>query len=384
MVGGHPTTVPHVDLLDLGRIVLGLLLLVGGGELLVRGASALAVRSGLTPLVVGLTVVSVATSAPELAVSTGAALRGETDLALGNVVGSNIANVLLILGVSALILPLTARRRIVRVDVPVMLALGVLTLLLSLDGAIGVVDGVLLLVIFLGHLVASVWIARRDPGDELDPPSVTDDGEGAARPDDSVLPTWAAVLLVLGGVVLLVVGAGQLVSGATAVATALGVSGLVVGLTVVAIGTSLPELAASAIAALRGERDLALGNVVGSCIANLGLVLGLPALLARGLDVPSAVLALDLPVMLATALVLLPVSFTGFVVARWEGGLFVALYGAYVGYVVLQATSHDALSGFSTVMTLFVLPFVVLALATTAAYELGRISERRRRAAAGG
>lgn len=373
-----------MDLLDLGRIVLGLLLLVGGGELLVRGASALAVRSGLTPLVVGLTVVSVATSAPELAVSTGAALRGETDLALGNVVGSNIANVLLILGVSALILPLTARRRIVRVDVPVMLALGVLTLLLSLDGAIGVVDGVLLLAIFLGHLVASVWIARRDPGDELDPPSVTDDGEGAARPDDSVLPTWAAVLLVLGGVVLLVVGAGQLVSGATAVATALGVSGLVVGLTVVAIGTSLPELAASAIAALRGERDLALGNVVGSCIANLGLVLGLPALLARGLDVPSAVLALDLPVMLATALVLLPVSFTGFVVARWEGGLFVALYGAYVGYVVLQATSHDALSGFSTVMTLFVLPFVVLALATTAAYELGRISERRRRAAAGG
>lgn len=339
-----------MDLLDLGRIVLGLLLLVGGGELLVRGASALAVRSGLTPLVVGLTVVSVATSAPELAVSTGAALRGETDLALGNVVGSNIANVLLILGVSALILPLTARRRIVRVDVPVMLALGVLTLLLSLDGGIGVVDGVLLLVIFLGHLVASVWIARRDPGDELDPPSVTDDGEGAARPDDSVLPTWAAVLLVLGGVVLLVVGAGQLVSGATAVATALGVSGL----------------------------------VVGSCIANLGLVLGLPALLARGLDVPSAVLALDLPVMLATALVLLPVSFTGFVVARWEGGLFVALYGAYVGYVVLQATSHDALSGFSTVMTLFVLPFVVLALATTAAYELGRISERRRRAAAGG
>ncbi|OLT21528.1 sodium:calcium antiporter [Ornithinimicrobium sp. CNJ-824] len=376
-----------MDLLDVARIVLGLVLLVGGGELLVRGASALAVRSGLTPLVVGLTVVSVATSAPELAVTTGAALRGETELALGNVVGSNIANVLLILGVSALILPLTARRRIVRVDVPVMLALGVLALLLSLDGRIGVGDGVVLLTIFVAHLVASVWIARRDPGDGPAPAPGTEEGRGedeTAGPDDGVLPLWAAVLLVLGGVVLLVVGAGQLVSGATAVATALGVSGLVVGLTVVAVGTSLPELAASAVAALRGERDLALGNVVGSCIANLGLVLGLPALLARGLDVPAAVLALDLPVMLATSLVLLPVAFTGFVVARWEGGLFVALYGAYVGYVVLQATSHDALSGFTTVMTLFVLPFVVLAVATTAAYELGRISERRRRAAAGG
>jgi cation:H+ antiporter len=376
-----------VDLLDVARIVLGLVLLVGGGELLVRGASALAVRSGLAPLVVGLTVVSVATSAPELAVTTGAAVRGETELALGNVVGSNIANVLLILGISALILPLTARRRIVRVDVPVMLALGVLALLLSLDGRIGVGDGVVLLTIFVGHTAASVWIARRDPGDGPAPAPGTEEGRGedeAAGPDDGVLPLWAAVLLVLGGVVLLVVGAGQLVSGATAVATALGVSGLVVGLTVVAVGTSLPELAASAVAALRGERDLALGNVVGSCIANLGLVLGLPALLARGLDVPAAVLALDLPVMLATSLVLLPVAFTGFVVARWEGGLFVALYGAYVGYVVLQATSHDALSGFTTVMTLFVLPFVVLAVATTAAYELGRISERRRRAVAGG
>ena len=377
-----------MELLDVGRILLGLLLLVGGGELLVRGASALAVRSGLTPLVVGLTVVAVATSTPELAVSTGAALRGETDLALGNVVGSNIANVLLILGISALILPLTARRRIVRVDVPVMLALGVLTLLLSLDGRIGVTDGVVLLTVFLVHLVASVWIARRDP--EPDPvPGAATDGEpredgASSEPGGGVLPAWAAVLLVLGGVVLLVVGAGLLVTGATAIATALGVSGLVVGLTVVAVGTSLPELAASAIAALRGERDLALGKVVGSCIANLGLVLGLPALLAEGLDVAPAVLALDLPVMLATALVLLPVSFTGFVVARWEGGLFLALYAAYVGYVVLQATSHDALSGFTSVMTLFVLPFVLIMLATTVAYELGRLAERRGRVAQGG
>ncbi|BDZ41439.1 hypothetical protein GCM10025865_07380 [Paraoerskovia sediminicola] len=167
-------------------------------------------------------------------------------------------------------------------------------------------------------------------------------------------------------------------TGASNIATSLGVSGLIIGLTVVAIGTSLPELATSVIAVLRGQRDLAVGNVVGSCIANIGLVLAVPALLsADGIPVPDAALALDIPLMVAAAVALAPVAFTGFTVQRWEGALFVGLYAAYMTTVVLDAAGHDALSGFTWVMTAFVLPLVVLTLATTVAYDLGRRAAAR-------
>jgi cation:H+ antiporter len=173
--------------------------------------------------------------------------------------------------------------------------------------------------------------------------------------------------------------------GAVDVATALGVSGLVVGLTVVALGTSLPELAASVVAVRRGQRDLAIGNVVGNCLLNLGLVLGVPAILVDGgLPVPAAAVALDIPVMPAAVVALLPNAFTGFPVARWEGGLFLLLYFDYTGYVLLAATEHDALEGFSSVMVSFVLPLVVMTLVAVSAHELGRRRERRERRGPGG
>jgi cation:H+ antiporter len=166
--------------------------------------------------------------------------------------------------------------------------------------------------------------------------------------------------------------------GAVDVATALGVSGLVVGLTVVALGTSLPELAASVVAVRRGQRDLAIGNVVGCCLLNLGVVLGVSAILVDGgLPVPAAAVALDIPVMPAAVVALLPIAFTGFAAARWEGGLFLLLYFAYTGYVLLAATEHDALEGFSSVMVSFVLPLVVMTLVAVSAHELGRRRERR-------
>ncbi|WP_134772356.1 calcium/sodium antiporter [Ornithinimicrobium flavum] len=358
-----------MELLDVGRIVLGVILLVGGGELLVRGASSLAVRAGMSSLVVGLTVVAAATSAPELAVTTGAVLDGETALAIGNVVGSNIANVLLILGISALAAPLVVRRVLVRMDVPVLVGLSLLTLVLALDGEIGRGDGVVLLVLLVAHAAVAIVVSRRDP---------IVAGEQPAAEDSSGPGVLVSVALVVIGVGLLVLGARVLVAGAVSIATGLGVSGLVVGLTVVAVGTSLPELATSVIATIRGERDLAVGNIVGSCIFNLGMVLGLPALLAPGgLAVPAAAVALDLPLMIATAVALAPVVFTGYRVGRREGGLFLLLYAAYVGYVVLDATSHDALEGFTTIMVIFVLPLVVLALVGAVAYDLGRRKERR-------
>ncbi|WP_298044944.1 calcium/sodium antiporter [uncultured Citricoccus sp.] len=365
-----------MDLLDVGRIIAGLVLLVLGGEFLVRGASALARWAGISSLVVGLTVVSAATSAPELSVTIGAVLRDEPGLAVGNVVGSNIANVLLILGLSALILPLAATQRLVRFDLPLMVAMSVGLLLMSLDGEISAIDGLILFVGVVAHTVLSVVIGRRGtrpgargviPAEDPSSPAATGTAE-EPRP----LSPGRSLLLVVFGVGLLVGGATLLVEGAVSIATTLGVSSLVVGLTVVAIGTSLPELATSIIAVRRGERDLAVGNVVGSNIFNIGVVLGLPALISwEGIPVSSAAVAFDIPVMLAAAVALLPVAFTGFTVARWEGALFVALYLAYTGYLVLAATEHDALEGFTAVLAWFVLPLIAMTLIAFTAYELG-------------
>ncbi|MEX5271477.1 calcium/sodium antiporter [Kocuria sabuli] len=365
-----------MDALDVGRIVVGLVLLVLGGEFLVRGASALARRVGISSLVVGLTVVSAATSAPELAVTVGAVLRDEPGLAVGNVVGSNIVNVLLILGLSALVLPLAVKQRLVRFDLPLMVAMSVGLLLVSLDGRIGAVDGLILFCAVVVHTVLTVVISRRDarsPARAAVPAggsSVPDAAGEAAEPQPA--PIGRSLLLVVLGVALLVGGATLLVEGAVNIATTLGVSSLVVGLTVVAVGTSLPELATSIIAVRRGERDLAVGNVVGSNIFNIGVVLGLPALISpEGIPVSSAAVAFDMPVMLAAAVALLPIAFTGFAVARWEGALFVALYLAYTGYVVLAATAHDALEGFTAVMAWFVLPLITVTLISFTAYEIG-------------
>ncbi|EYT48449.1 calcium/sodium antiporter [Kocuria sp. CPCC 205231] len=375
-----------MDLLDVGRIVAGLALLVLGGELLVRGASALARRVGISSLVVGLTVVSAATSAPELAVTVGAVLRDEPGLAVGNVVGSNIVNVLLILGLSALVVPLAVKQRLVRFDLPWMVVLSIGLLLVSLDGRIGAVDGVVLLAAVVLHTVLTVVIGRRGAPVPAAAPS-GDRGAGGGtggaedvRTEEEPPPASVprSVLLVVLGIALLVAGATLLVEGAVSIATSLGVSSLVVGLTVVAVGTSLPELATSVIAVRRGERDLAVGNVVGSNIFNIGVVLGLPALISPGgIPVSGAAVALDIPVMLAAAVALLPIAFTGFAVARWEGALFVALYAAYTGYVVLAATEHDALEGFSWTMAWFVLPLVALTLAVFTAYEIGLHRGRR-------
>jgi cation:H+ antiporter len=362
-----------VILLDIALIIGGLLLLVAGGEALVRGASTLAVRGGVPPLVVGLVVVSAATSTPEFAVTFAAVLGGEPDLALGNVVGSNIVNILFILGLSAVISPLIIKSQLVRFDIPVMIGLSAVLLAVSLDGQISLLDGVLLFAILVIHTVISVVVGRREVAAATVP-----DGGPAAAETTKPMSLWLAVLLLAIGIGLLVAGARLLVDGAVSIATDLGVSSLVIGLTVVAIGTSLPELATSLIAVRRGERDMAVGNIVGSNIFNIGMVLGVPAIIsAGGIPVSPAAVAFDLPVMLVTALALLPIAFTGFILARWEGGVFVAMYVAYTLYLVLASTQHDALEGFTAVMLWFVLPLLGLTLVVFTAFEVGVIRGRK-------
>lgn len=351
----------------------GFVVLVVGGEVLVRGAGGLARFFGMSPLVVGLTVVSFATSSPELAVTVGASLSGSPGLAVGNVVGSNITNVLLVLGIAGLILPLAVQRAVVRHDVPVMITLCVLLLLLSLGGTVTRLDGLILLAVLIAYVLWRIVQSRRT-------------GTTEAVGDDDVPPRpsnpWLNALLVAVGVALLVLGAGWLVDGATEVATALGLSELVIGLTVVAIGTSLPELATSVIAAIRGDVEMAVGNAVGSNIFNIGAVMGVAAVVSPdGVPVEPGAVRFDLPVMIAVALALLPIAFTGFQVARWEAGLFVAYYCAYVAYLLLDSAGHDALPEFSTVMLVFVIPITVLTLAVLVSYELGL---RRGRQLSGG
>ncbi|MDD9207730.1 calcium/sodium antiporter [Georgenia sp. 10Sc9-8] len=347
----------------------GFVLLVLGGEVLVRGAGGLARSFGMSPLVVGLTVVSFATSAPELAVTVGASLSGSPGLAVGNVVGSNITNILLVLGVAGLILPLAVRLPVVRRDVPIMIALCVLLLVLSLGGSVSRLDGIVLLACLVAYVAWTIVRSRRK-GDA--PPVEIEEGATKVR------SPWLDALLVAAGVAMLVVGAGWLVEGATAVASALGLSELVIGLTVVAIGTSLPELATSVIAAIRGDVEMAVGNAVGSNIFNIGAVMGITAAISPGgVPVEPGALRFDLPVMIAVALALLPVAFTGFCVARWEAGLFVGYYGAYIAYLLLDSAGHDALPEFSAVMLLFVIPITVLTLVVLTSYEVGVRRGRR-------
>ena len=353
-------------------IVIGLVVLVVGGELVVRGASTLAEAVRVPPVVVGLTVVAFGTSSPEMAVAIGAALRGEPDFVTGNIIGSNVYNVLLVLGVSALIVPLVVQRKLVQWDVPVMIGATLALLLFALDSELSRGEGILLMGALVLYLAATIrWSARQTPSD-------ADDFE---REYHSRALGGPAVMLnigfLIGGLVLLVVGANLLVDGAVEVAESLGVDRLVIGLTVVALGTSMPELATSVIAAIRGEREIAVGNIVGSNIMNILAIAGFTMILAPdGVRVADAILRLDLPVMLAVAVACLPIFFHGHRIERWEGAVFVGYALAYTAYLVLDATGHRALAPFSTVMLLFVIPLTVLTLVVITFRELGWFGRR--------
>ncbi len=347
-----------MDAATAGWFVAGLVLLVVGAELLVRGASRLAASVGISPLVVGLTVVSLGTSAPEASVSVSASLQGSGGLAYANIVGSNIFNVLFILGLCAVVAPLVVQHRLVRVDVPVMIGISLLTWLLSLDGTVSRWEGLLLVVLMLAYMVASVRGSRRET-ETVKREYATEHG---ARPT-APRRVPRDVGFIVAGLVLLVLGSRWLVTGAMAVAAALGVSDVIVGLTIVAAGTSLPEVATSIMATIRGERDIAVGNVIGSNIFNLLGCLGLASAAAPdGIPVPPNALAFDVPVMVATSFACLPIFVTGHRIVRLEGLLFFGYYVAYTAFLVMDTARHDALPAYSALMLQFVLPLTLITL----------------------
>jgi cation:H+ antiporter len=339
------------------QFVVGLITLVLGAEVLVRGASRLAGAVGVPPLVVGLTIVAFGTSAPELAIALQSSLAGKAAIGVGNIIGSNISNVLLILGASAVVAPLAIAQRVVRLDVPVMIGFSVLAMALAIDQRLDWWDGALLVVLgtgYMGYIIRKSRVESRPVRERYEEEFAP--GEGALRR----WPLYALMMLV--GLALLVTGSDWLVTSAVVMARHYGLSELVIGLTIVAIGTSLPELVTSLVAGLRGHRDIAVGNIIGSNVMNIVLVLGLASIVSRGLPVPAAALSFDLPVMIAAALACLPIFYSGYAIERWEGLLFLGYYVAYVAFLLLHSSEHDALGGFSLLMMIFVIPLTVITL----------------------
>ena len=337
--------------------ILGLFLLIGGAELLVRGSSRLAAAVGISPLVIGLTVVAFGTSAPELAVTLQATLAGQADIAVGNVVGSNIFNILFILGISALITPLVVSQQLIRLDVPLMIGVSVLTVGMALDRSIDRVEG---LILVAGLVTYTVWLIRQSRREHAAVKLEYEREYGKVKERDTKA-ILLQILIASAGLALLVLGSRWFVEGGISIARLMGVSELIIGLTLIAAGTSLPEVATSIVAGLRGERDIAVGNVIGSNIFNILGVLGSAAIFApTGIAVPTAVLSFDLPVMLAVAVACLPIFFHENRIDRWEGGLFLGYYLAYTAYLILDSTGHDYLPYFSAVMLWFVMPLTAI------------------------
>jgi cation:H+ antiporter len=335
----------------------GIVLLITGAELLVRGASRLAVAVGITPLVVGLTVVAIGTGSPELAVGIQASIAGNSDITVGNVVGSNIFNILFILGISSIVAPLIVSQQLVRLDVPIMIAVSFAVLLMALDGVIGRVEGLALVVGAAAYTWLLIRISRRETAKVY---SEYEQAYGNTGQKPDAGGWFMHALLVAAGLGLLVIGADWLVDGAVVIAGSLGISELVISLTVIAAGTSLPEVATSVIAGLRGERDIAVGNVVGSNLFNILIVIGTSSLVSsEGLRVAAPAINFDIPVMVAAAVLCLPIFFMKYRIGRWEGALFLAYYIFYTLYLFLATSQHDALPAFSAAMRYLVIPLTL-------------------------
>lgn len=340
-------------------LILGLVVLVVAAELFVRGAAGIAARVGISPLIVGLTAVACGTSAPELAVSLNASLNGSPDLAVGNVVGSNIFNILFILGCTAIITPLIVEKKLIRIEVPIMIGAALALWFLVRDGHLGQGESALLFTALVGFIVYTVISARRESRHNTDDPHHTQ--------PETRKPIWITIALLIVGLAGIVFGANLLVRGATEIAKAMGVSDLIIGLTIVAAGTSLPELATSFVAALRGHRDIAIGNVIGSNIFNILGILGLTgSITPDGIPVASSVLSFDIPVMLAVCITCLPVLISGCGISRGEALALLAGYLAYTAYLVFNATGHDNLAQASATTLWFVIPLAGVGIVTTA------------------
>ncbi len=348
-----------MDLNIILLIISGFIALILGAELLVRGASRLALAVGVSSLFIGLTIVAFGTSAPELAVSLRAGLIGNSNIAIANVLGSNLFNVLFILGICAFLNPLRVSSQLIRFDIPIMIASSFLVFFLSLNGTISAIEGIILFFLLIAYIL---FLAKKSKT-ELKESKAAYELEFGPRKKITKFEILKGLVQIILGLVLLIAGAEWLVGGAVSLAKSFGVSDTVIGLTIVALGTSLPELATSLVATYKGERDIAIGNIVGSNIFNILSILGLSSIVTPGgLKVSQELLALDYPMMIGVAVITLPVFYTGKIISRWEGALFLLTYILYATYLVLKATSHSILPSFEMGLLYIALPVLIISL----------------------
>lgn len=323
--------------------VAGLAVLVAGAEVMVRGGAQLAARFGISPIIIGLTLVSIGTSMPELAVGVVAAVEGSGALAVGNIAGTNVVNLLLILGLSALLVPLALQMRTIRFELPIMALAAILLWVLAADGVLSRTDGVILVIGAVAYTAGVVWSAKRESwqvaaefSDEV-ATEFLDEQDPAA--DRTARRTAVLVAMTVGGIAVVVIGAEWLVDGAVGIARHFGVTDALIGLTVVAIGTSAPELVTTVVSTIRGDRDIAIGNLAGSSIYNVLLILGVTCLVpSNGLSLPDSLVRIDIPIMVAVALVCIPIFLSGRRVTRGEGAVMVVAYVAYLAFVLSTQT----------------------------------------------
>jgi cation:H+ antiporter len=309
-------------------IVAGLAGLLVGADLLVRGAAGLASHLGVRPIVIGLTVVALGTSLPELAIGIDAVRQGSPGLAVGNIVGANLVSILLILGLSALIRPIAFERRTLRFELPAMTVASLALWLLARDGKLSRVDGTILCLGGAAFTAGIIWTSRKESAPVRE--------DYASRSERGRRGPLLRVLALVAGIGLVLVGAEFLVDGSIEVARSLEVSEATLGLTVIAIGTCSPELVTTLTSTIRGDRDIAIGNLLGSTVYNIAVILGITVLVAPAdLQIPQEVIAADLLVLAVVGLITVPVLLTGHRISRLEGGAFVAAYLGYLGWLTL-------------------------------------------------
>jgi len=312
---------------DILFTISGILLLYFGAELLVRGSVSISHKMNIPPLLIGLIVIGLGTSSPELVVSIDAALSGSGEIAVGNVVGSNISNIALILGLAALIYPITVQKSLLKLEVPVLVLASLLVTILIFNGMLTRINGVVLIFGLTAYLIVTI---RSNSAPLFDDSEIIQ----GAKPGSTTMKTRYMLVKIVGGLGMLILGAELMISGSLGLARTFGLSEAVIGLTVVAVGTSAPELATGLIAAVRKQGDLILGSLIGSNILNLLFVLGVTAII-RPVTLTDITMT-DLLLMTTLSVILVPIMWTGFRVIRWEGALLVLCYAGYVGYLFMR------------------------------------------------
>ncbi len=345
-------------IVTIALFIAGLVALIAGAELFLKAVDHFGLKWGISPLIMGLTVVAFATGAPELAISIKAAASGSADLVLGNIIGSNVANILLILGITSLIAPINITRRIIKIDVPIVIVVSIVLMILSFDGKLTTIDGVILLAGFIAYSIYTYIHIQRSKEEETEQIF-----EYEKTMDELAKGNWFYIKnggMLLIGLVMIVLGSNWMVESAVEIATILGLSELVIGLTIVSIGTSLPEVATSLSAARKGNADIAVANVLGSNLYNVLLTLGLTLIIAPNvLDVSAKAISLDLPFMVAVSIACIPIFIAGFNLTRMDGFIFLFYYLSYLTYLVLDAVSSTFVPTIELAMLWIIVPATV-------------------------